>query len=155
MVPEKEISEVIIEATKALGKIENCIEKTWDETKKEGNYAWWWDEEELILPFYFHLRPKIEELNNNLKKICLYIIPEYALKASSYAGGFGEKYPVLKRGRKEYRRTKKVDLSIVAFDRDDFERKKTDSRMTYWYVRHAPVVLMEFKLLSKARARAN
>jgi len=152
MILEGEIGELIDKAAMAVERMDRCVEEAWLRVGQESDRAIWWDEEELILPFYFHLRPKIEEMNENLEGVRLCIIPEYAPKASSYASDFSgryRKYPLLSEGKREYVRTKKVDLCIVAFDRDDLETKARDSGMTYWYVRHAPVVLLEFKLLSK------
>lgn len=142
MVSKKEVDGAVNEAIK-------CIEKAWYEVKKDVGERIWWDEKELIMSFYFYLRPMIDELNKKLEKIKLRIIPEYAPKAPSRPKKFGEKYPLRRRGEKELERTKKVDLCIVAFDSDDFEGKKKNPRMTYWFIRHAPVILLEFKLLAK------
>jgi hypothetical protein len=149
MLSEKAIHDMVTEVTEILDKIEECIEKVWYELKNERERTIWWDEQELILPFYFYLRPMISGLNEHLEKIQLYLVPEYAPKASSYAAVLGEKYPICRKNGKEFARTKKVDLCVIAFDSSDFERRRKDSKTTYWYIRHAPIVLFEFKLLMK------
>jgi hypothetical protein len=149
MFRERENDGIVKEVAQVIGRIEECIEKAWYELRNEKERAIWWDEQGLILPFYFHLRPMIDEMNKQLETIQLFVVPEYSPKASFHAKVFGEKYPLRKKDGKEFVRTKKVDLCVVAFDPSDFERKKEDSKTTYWYINHAPVVLLEFKLLNK------
>lgn len=74
---------------------------------------------------------------------------EYAAKASSYADRFGTKYPILKKGSAEPSRSKKADLAIIGFNKEDFETKSRNSKMTYWYIKHKPFALLEFKLNNK------
>jgi hypothetical protein len=142
-----EIDELLQEAANFIGQIDECIKKAWHEVKIEPMRVLLWDERELIMPFYFHLRPMIEDLNENLKDIQFYIIPEYAPKASSYAKKYDEgKYPPLLEDETERSRTRKVDLCIAAFDSYDLENKKKDTKRTYWFIKHLPIALLEFKI---------
>lgn len=149
MVIDEEIDSILEEARGVIGELEKRIENAWCELRKEQVYMLWWNEQELILPFYLHLQPMIGDLNKSLEKIRVHIVPEYSPKASSYAGDFKEKYgkyPPLNNGEKEFSRTKHVDLCIAAFDSDDFEAKMKEPGMTYWYIKHVPLVLLEFKV---------
>lgn len=142
-----ETAELLQEATKLIGQIDECIKKAWHEVKNEPMRILLWDERELTMPFYFHLRPMIEDLNETLKDIQFCIIPEYAPKASSYAKKYDEgKYPPLLEGETEFSRTRKVDLCIVAFDGCDLESKKKDKKRTYWFIKHLPTAMLEFKI---------
>jgi len=88
----------------------------------------------------------VEDLKANLEDIQFHIIPEYAPKESSYAKEYDVKYPPLIEDKTEYSRTRKVDLCIAAFDSYDIEEKKKDTKMTYWFIRHLPIALLEFKI---------
>jgi len=131
----RDINNNFDEIKKIIGKIERCIEDAWLELKKEQWHLLWWHEDELIMPFYFHVRPCIDKLNEDLERIQLYIIPQYAPKASSYARKLSEKFPLLLEGEKEFDRTKHVDLGIVAFDLHDFRSRCGKSETTIWHIK--------------------
>jgi len=141
-----EINKIFADALKKIGEIERCIEDAWLELKKEKWRLLWWHEDELIMPFYFHVRPCIDKLNEDLGRIQLHIIPQYAPKASSYARKLklSNKFP-RHLGEKEFPRTKHVDLGIVAFDLHDFKSRFGKSETTIWHIKHIPLVLLEFK----------
>lgn len=130
-------------------ELEQYIQTAWSQIREDLCEWIWWKEIEMISSFYFRLRPLLENLNKDLNEIKLRIIPEYATKATSYAKEYDNKYPVVKKGQTEYKRAKEVDLCIAAFDSNDLNAKKDDSSITYWYVRHDPLMLMEFKFLVK------
>jgi len=142
----REINKIVDDSLKNIGKIERCIEDAWLELKKEKWHLLWWHENELIVPFYFHVRPMIDKLNEDLERIQLHVIPEYAPKPSSYAKKLkmSERFP-LPLGERESPRTKHVDLGIVALDLHDFESRFGKSETTIWHIMHIPLVLLEFK----------
>jgi len=114
------IDSVISEAKLYIDRIDGYVERVWSDLRSEPMQVFWWDERELVMAFYFHLRPLIEELNKGLDKTRFSIIPEYAPKASSYAKKYKEtKYPLLQEGEDELQRSKKVDLCIVACARNE------------------------------------
>jgi hypothetical protein len=133
-----------------IGELAESIKSAWLELKEdELEQAIWWDEQELVLPFYSHLKSKIAHLNSHLKQTRLYLVPQYAEKASCYAEEIGKKefpiYPIAKNYRKS-KRSYKVDLAIIEFALDDFKAKSRNSKATYWHIKHKPLVLLEFKV---------
>ena len=89
-------------------------------------------------------------LSNDLKNMKFRIIPEYSGKAPVYAKKYDKKFPVVKEGEIESKGANKVDLCIAAFYSEDLSVKRDDPSITYWYIKHDPLILMEFKFLIKS-----
>ena len=83
--------------TEIVEKLSKLITDSWLKLKSSEERAIWWDEQNLTFAFYAYLKPKIDHLNKSLKETRLYLVPEYATKASSYAykPRNGKKYPLV------------------------------------------------------------
>jgi hypothetical protein len=128
-------------------RLDEVIENAWNEVKKHRSDDVFWDETELVLPFYYYLRPRISRLSEDFesRNICLRIIPEYSPHIPKDRPD-EDRYP-LRNGTEDFR--DKVDIAIVAFESHSFYSKKDPDRRTYWRIMHEPVVLLEFKVLIK------
>jgi hypothetical protein len=80
----------------------------------------------------------------------LYVVPQYAEKASGYVGKVGQCEPVYPKAKKKKPagKSQKIDLAIVELNRDDLGLKQRHPSAIYWHVDHKPLVLLEFKSLT-------
>ncbi len=137
-------------STDIVAILDRSVENAWLSLEKESFRAIWWDEQEAIFPFYAHLENKVAEINKNLQKTMLYVVPQYAEKASGCVGKVGKCEPMYPKAKKKkpVGKSQKIDLAIVELNRDDLLLKQRHPSATYWHIGHKPLVLLKFKSLT-------